>query len=82
MEFIIDNLQPFSIVDSPSFINLVRKGLPSFIRIMCRQTLKEKLDQKYREIKSALETKLVEVEVVSTTADLWSKMKRLFIIYY
>lgn len=76
MEFVIDDLQPLSVVDSPAFINLVRKGLPSSIRIMCRKTLKERLDKKYYEMKAVLDTKLINVEIVSTTADLWSKMKR------
>lgn len=43
---------------------------------MCRKTLKEEMDQTYLKIKTAVENKLTDVEVVSTTADLWSKAKR------
>lgn len=44
---------------------------------MCRKTLKTKLSQVYLEMKIALENKLSQIEIVSTTADLWSKAKRL-----
>lgn len=47
---------------------------------MCRKTLRAKLDQMYIDMKIALEKKLAQTEVVSSTADLWSKAKRLFII--
>lgn len=76
LRFIIEDIQPLSIVDSPAFINLVRIGLPSSVQIMCRKTLKTKLNETYFEMKSALENKLTQIEVVSTTADLWSKAKR------
>lgn len=82
LRFIIEDLQPLSIVDSPAFIDLVKSGLPSSIRIISRKTVKEKLQQAFCEMKTILETKLTQVEVVSTTADLWSKMKRLFICIF
>ncbi|XP_011705113.1 PREDICTED: uncharacterized protein LOC105460367, partial [Wasmannia auropunctata] len=75
LKFIIENIQPLSIVDSPTFINMVRIGLPSHMHIMCRKTLKEKLCQVYVTMKTVLEKKLTEVQSVATTADLWSKAK-------
>lgn len=81
LRFIIENIQPLSIVDNPAFINLIRIGIPSSVWIMCRKTLKQKLDKAYFDMKSALEKKLNEIEIVSTTADLWSKMKRLLMIF-
>lgn len=74
LRFIIENIQPLSTVDSPAFINLLRIGLLSRIRVMCRKTLKEKLSEMYPKMKTALETKLTEIEIVATTADLWSKV--------
>ncbi|XP_018358223.1 PREDICTED: uncharacterized protein LOC108758010 [Trachymyrmex cornetzi] len=76
LQFIIENIQPLSIVDSLSFINLIRIGLSSHINIMCRKTLKERLCQMYHRMKNVLEKKLTEIEIVATTADLWSKGKR------
>lgn len=77
LRFVVEEIQPLSIVDSPAFIDLVKIGTPLAVRVMCRKTLKEKLSQKYFEMKSALENKLAEIEIVSTTTDLWSKAKRL-----
>lgn len=86
LRFIIEDLQPLSITESPAFIDLVRSGLPSSIRIISRKTVKAKLQQAFCEMKTALKNKLAQLEIVSTTADLWSKMKRLliynFIILY
>jgi len=76
LRFVVENILPFSIVDSPSFINLMKIGVPSSIRIICRKTLKEKIQQEYQKMKSAIENKLAEIEVISATADLWSKAKR------
>jgi len=93
LRFIIENIQPLSTVDSPAFIDLIRIGLPSHIRIIyrkivicrkiCRKkTLKEKLCQMYVTMKTALEKKLTRIELVATTADLWSKAKKLIYIIY
>lgn len=88
LRFIVENILPFSIVDSSTFVDLVRIGIPSNVNVMCRKTLKEKVDQAYFKMKTAVENKLAEVEVVSTTTDLWSKAKRLliqfliFLFYY
>jgi len=88
LRFIVENILPFSIVDSSTFVDLVRIGIPSNVNIMYRKTLKEKVDQAYFKMKTTVENKLAEVEIVSTTTDLWSKAKRLsiqfliFLFYY
>lgn len=66
LRFIIEELQPFSIVDSPAFIDLVRNGLPSSIRIISRRSVKDKLQEAFYTMKTNLQNKLVEVEIVST----------------
>lgn len=76
LRFIIDNVQPLSIVDSPAFIDLIKIGLPSSIRVICKKTLKEKLCHLYIDMKHTLENELAQVETISITADLWSKAKR------
>lgn len=81
LRFVIEDFQPLSIVDSPAFINLLRIGLPSHIRIMCRKTLRDKVCETYHQMKATLEKKLAELELVATTADLWSKAKRLMTFY-
>ncbi|XP_071639299.1 uncharacterized protein [Temnothorax longispinosus] len=76
LRFVIENIQPLAVVESPAFIDLVKIGLPSSFRIMCRKTLREKLCQLYSDMKTALENELAKIEYISTTADLWSKAKR------
>lgn len=76
LRFVVQNILPFSIVESSTFVSLMKIGVPSNIQIMCRKTLKEKIDQTYLKMKSAIENKLTEIEVISATADLWSKAKR------
>jgi len=82
LRFIIEDIQPLSIVDNPAFINLLRIGLPLHIRIMCRKTLRDKVCETYHKMKATLEKKLTEIELIATTADLWSKAKRLVILFY
>lgn len=82
LRFIIEDIQPLCIVDSPAFVNLIRIGLPPNIRIMCRKTLREKIHETYLKMKTALEKKLSEIELVATTADLWSKAKKLIRLFY
>ncbi|XP_039311866.1 uncharacterized protein LOC113005211 isoform X3 [Solenopsis invicta] len=79
LRFVIENIQPLAVVESPAFIDLVKIGLPSSFRIMCRKTLREKLSQLYLDIKTALKNELTKVETISTTADLWSKAKRSYL---
>lgn len=74
--FVIEDIQPLSIVDSSAFINLVRIGIPASVGIMCRKTLKTRFNELYLEMKNALENKLAQIETVSSTADLWCKAKR------
>jgi len=69
LRFIIEDIQPLSIVDSPAFINLVRIRMPSSVRIICKKTVRAKLNQTYLEMKTALENKLSQIEIVSITAD-------------
>jgi len=76
LRFIVENVQPLAVVESPAFIDLIKIGLPSSIRIMCKKTLRDKLSKLYLDMKIALEKQFTEIDTVSTTADLWSKTKR------
>lgn len=82
VRFVIENVQPLAVVKSSAFIDLVKMELPSSLRIMCKKTLREKLCQSYFNMKTALENQLTEIETISTTADLWSKAKKLIQLFY
>ncbi|EFN68716.1 Putative AC9 transposase, partial [Camponotus floridanus] len=79
LRFIVENVQPLAVVESPAFIDLIKIGLPSSIRIMCKKTLRDKLNKLYLDMKIALEKQFTEIDTVSTTADLWSKAKRSYL---
>ncbi|XP_058862589.1 uncharacterized protein zgc:161969 isoform X2 [Acipenser ruthenus] len=78
MDFIIEDAQAFNIVEQPSFINLV-KGLAPNCRVMCRQTLAERVDQAYENMKVQLKAKFEKVHTVCTTADIWRAHGRSFL---
>lgn len=59
LRFIIEDIQPLSSVDSPAFVNLLRIGIPSHIRIMCKKTLRDKVCETYFKMKANLEKKIV-----------------------
>lgn len=40
LRFIVENVQPLAVVESPAFIDLIKIGLPSSIRIMCKKNIK------------------------------------------
>src|SRR5688572_33220989 len=43
LEFVIKEIPPLAMVDKPTFINLVRLGLPQELSVMCARTAKTKL---------------------------------------
>lgn len=68
--------QPLSIVDKPSFVSLVKLGLPKDLKVMCRKTLKLRIDNLYTSMIDNITSTLGNVLYVATTADCWSKGKR------
>lgn len=76
LNFVIEEMQPLSIVDKPSFINLVRLGCSKNITIMSSKTLKNKIKTMHGEMETSLCDTLEKVSVVTVAADLWSKAKR------
>ncbi|KAL4120901.1 hypothetical protein QTP88_013510 [Uroleucon formosanum] len=75
IKFVVDEIQPLQIVDKPSFIELVRLGLPKDIKIMCKKTLSIKIEQSVLDMKNDLIERLIKVSYVATTADAWSNGK-------
>jgi len=79
LEFVISETQPLSIVDKPAFVNLVKLGLPNELKVMCRKTMKLRIDNAYSTMVDNLIAKLSNVEHVATTADCWTKGKRSYL---
>ncbi|XP_035259012.1 uncharacterized protein zgc:161969 [Anguilla anguilla] len=69
--FIIDTLQPFSILETPSFLRLL-DGLHTSRGLLTPRALLGKVWWASRSMTEALSSRLKEARRVCTTADLWS----------
>lgn len=76
IKFVVNETQPLSIVDKPSFVSLVKLGLPKDLKVMCRKTLKLHINNLYLSMIDNITSTLENVMYVATTADCWSKGKR------
>jgi len=76
IKFVISETQPLAIVDKPSFVSLVQLGLPKGLKVMCRKTLKLRINNMYLSMIDNIISTLGNVMYVATTADCWSKGKR------
>ncbi|XP_060852285.1 uncharacterized protein LOC132930428 isoform X2 [Rhopalosiphum padi] len=79
LKFIVNNTQPLSVVDNPSFLNLVRLGLPNDLKIMTSRTLKLKIENLYLSMVDNIIKTLSSVLYVSTTADCWTNGKNSYL---
>ncbi|XP_033216486.1 uncharacterized protein LOC117172545 [Belonocnema kinseyi] len=76
LNYVVKEMQPLSVVDKLILINLVRLGCPKKVSVMSLTTLKNRITDTHKEMKSHLCETLEKVSVVSAAADLWSKEKR------
>lgn len=79
LKFIVSNTQPLSVVDKPSFVNLVRLGLPKDLKVMSSKSLKIQIEKLYLSMVDNITNTLSSVLYVSTTADCWTKGKKSYI---
>ena len=73
----IDTVQPFSLVEEPSFKRLI-EGISLGKKAMCRKTLTTRIEKEFGKVKQTLITTLQKATYVCTTADLWSAHHRSF----
>lgn len=78
LDFVCHSIQPFSIVEEESFINLI-KGMAPNREVMCRRTVAVRLKERYNNLKRRLIGELSRVHAVTTTADCWSHFNRAFL---
>ncbi|XP_065315204.1 uncharacterized protein LOC135924084 [Gordionus sp. m RMFG-2023] len=78
MDFIIDTFQLLSLVDDPSFEKMIKTFSPA-TKIICRQTLGNRISTSFSYMTTNLIRDLSEVSYVCTTADCWSGHRRAFI---
>lgn len=78
LDYIIEEMKPLRTVESDSFKRLVT-GLCPTATVMTRVTVTQLVLCKYDEMISSLKSKLDGIDVVCTTADLWSSQNRSFL---
>ncbi|GAA6095235.1 uncharacterized protein LOC113065358 [Tachysurus ichikawai] len=78
INFICEGLQPFSVVEQPSFKTLINTLQPS-ATVMSRPTVRLRIQEAAMNVKKAITARLSKVEFVSTTADCWSVRQRSYI---
>ncbi|KAK0134083.1 putative AC transposase [Merluccius polli] len=73
LNMIVEDLQPFSIVDDKGFKNFVALLDPTY-PLPSRQALKNMVVQKYEEEKTKAKAVMQSVEAVSLTCDMWTSI--------
>ncbi len=78
LDHIIEDLQPFSMTEKPSFRRLILRLAPNRT-LICRKTIMSRLELRAEAMKQHLIEILHKVSWVSTTTDCWSAHHRAFI---
>ncbi|KAK0150371.1 Zinc finger BED domain-containing protein 1 [Merluccius polli] len=78
LRFIVQGLQSFSLVEKPSFQDLVVELQPSSA-VMSRTTVRRKIDSATSKMKERLKNEMKKVPYIATTTDCWTARRRSFI---
>ena len=78
LHFIVQGLQPFSLVEKPSFQDLIVELQPSSA-VMSRTTVRCKIDSATSKMKERLKNEMKKVPYIATTTDCWTARRRSFI---
>ncbi|XP_064462748.1 uncharacterized protein LOC135373577 [Ornithodoros turicata] len=76
--FVIVTMQPFSVVEAPSFVNLVTNLAPNKT-VITRRMLVNWIDTKYEAMRAQLVSSLESVPYVTVTADCWTSFRRAYL---
>lgn len=77
-DYIIENVQPFSLVENASFRKLIQ-GISGGKTPMCRKTLMHWTEKSFQSMKKSLVEELQGIETVCTTADIWTSHHRSYL---
>ncbi len=78
VEFVCDSLQPFTIVELPTFKNLIHTMQPS-CTVMSRPTVKLRIEEAAAKIKKNITAEMAKVSYIGTTTDCWTARQRSYI---
>nr|XP_020633791.1 uncharacterized protein LOC110070446 [Pogona vitticeps] len=79
MDFIVEETLPLETVDRPSFVGLVRLGLPKCLTIMCSETLRDSIEKRSFSMRERLVKRMGPVAYIATTADCWTDGRKSFL---
>lgn len=79
IKLLISATLPHHIVDRPEFKNAILLGLPEDLKVICRQSVKKRLDEYHDLMKSNIMRELQTVDFVASCADVWTKHHRAFL---
>lgn len=78
INFVIQGLQPLSVVEQQGFKTLVHHLQPQ-VSVMSRGTAKNKIEKATQQMKNILKAAMSKVEFIATTTDCWTAHRRGFI---
>lgn len=78
VKFIVQGLQPFSLVEQQPFRDLLSDLVPN-AKIMSRVTLVSKIDDAAKQMKHKIIEAMKSVDHIATTTDCWSARRRSFL---
>ncbi|KAH0630547.1 hypothetical protein JD844_013708 [Phrynosoma platyrhinos] len=79
MDYIVEEIVPLQTVGKPTFLALVRLGLPKNLTIMCVNTLRDRIEKRVASMRETLTSRMGVVSHVATTTDCWTDGKRRFL---
>lgn len=78
LQFFIEGMRSISIVNKPSFQNLVSLGLPKSINVMWAKTLRSHIEKACQSMQELIK-KLSGIQFIATTANCWTRGKKSYL---
>ncbi|XP_041852003.1 uncharacterized protein LOC121646934 isoform X2 [Melanotaenia boesemani] len=78
ISFVIQGLQPLSVVEQPGFKDLVQHLQPG-VSVICRGTVKNRVVKATQDMKKNLKAAMSKVQFIATTTDCWTAHRRSFL---
>lgn len=78
MNFVVQGLHPFGVVEQPGFISLMQHIHPNYT-VMSRTTLRDRIEKKTVQMKAKVKNAMQNIKYISTTTDCWTAHRQSFI---
>ena len=78
LNFVVQGLHPFGVVEQPGFIALMQHILPSY-RGMSRTTLRDRMENNTKQMKARVTNAMENIKYIATTTDCWTAHRQSFV---